>query len=210
MTLVLTNNKFTADIPSRLGSLTGLKTLDLAGNNFYGILPSSMAQLTSLVSLDLARNHLMDSLTSLAAITTYTSVKLRQADDFMFTCPILEGSDLDEDECKICGETPRKDNAFGKLFPDVPYAAPGDCLRRDLLHVQHQLQHAARRGRLQSHLHESLEQPHVWVQVQWRVRVQENRYGLGVGMPMSRLFVRRCLPHLTTMLHFYFFVGRRL
>lgn len=58
VTLELDTNKITGPIPAQLGNLTNLQFLYLAGNNFTGTIPVELANLTKLTLLYLADNKL--------------------------------------------------------------------------------------------------------------------------------------------------------
>lgn len=71
-----TNNNLTGAIPSSLGNLTDLNTLDLSRNNLTNI-PSSLGNLTNLTSLNLSENKLTGSIpSSLGSLTNLTSLDL--------------------------------------------------------------------------------------------------------------------------------------
>jgi hypothetical protein len=53
-----------ATIPSSVGDLTGLRTLDIGGNAIAGTLPSTLGQLTNLQLLDVSSNKIQGSLPS--------------------------------------------------------------------------------------------------------------------------------------------------
>ncbi|XP_042467378.1 receptor-like protein 19 [Zingiber officinale] len=58
--LVLSNNKFTGDIPYCLGeSSRGLQSLNLGNNGFSGAIPSSIRFLTGLTDLELSNNGVL-------------------------------------------------------------------------------------------------------------------------------------------------------
>ncbi|KAL6841960.1 hypothetical protein ACP4OV_028472 [Aristida adscensionis] len=55
----VSNNLITGEIPSEIGSLcSSLVVLGIAGNQLAGMIPTSIGQLNYLISLDLSRNHL--------------------------------------------------------------------------------------------------------------------------------------------------------
>jgi Leucine-rich repeat (LRR) protein len=56
--LHLAGNNLTGKLPSWMGQLTALVTLDLHGNNISGPLPAFIGQLTTLKTLDLYGNHM--------------------------------------------------------------------------------------------------------------------------------------------------------
>ncbi|CAL5356751.1 unnamed protein product [Camellia sinensis] len=72
--LMLNQNKFT-DLPSSLGNLTLLNTLNLAENNIHGSIPPSLGNCHSLLELDLYKNNLNGSIPpeimSLSSISTF-------------------------------------------------------------------------------------------------------------------------------------------
>ncbi|XP_017438177.1 receptor-like protein EIX2 [Vigna angularis] len=58
MSIDLSSNKLTGDIPKEVGYLLGLVSLNLSRNNLSGEIPSEIGNLSSLESLDLSRNHI--------------------------------------------------------------------------------------------------------------------------------------------------------
>ncbi|CAL5431497.1 unnamed protein product [Camellia sinensis] len=72
--LMLNQNKFT-ELPSSLGNLTLLNTLNLAENNIHGSIPPSLGNCHSLLELDLYKNNLNGSIPpeimSLSSISTF-------------------------------------------------------------------------------------------------------------------------------------------
>ncbi|BAU02131.1 hypothetical protein VIGAN_11156700 [Vigna angularis var. angularis] len=58
MSIDLSSNKLTGDIPKEVAYLLGLVTLNLSRNNLSGEIPSEIGNLRSLESLDLSRNHI--------------------------------------------------------------------------------------------------------------------------------------------------------
>ncbi|KAJ0086368.1 hypothetical protein Patl1_07498 [Pistacia atlantica] len=75
-TLELGLNFFTGKIPPELGKLKQLKTLDISGNALTGTLPSQLGELTQLQFLDLGNNLLSGSLpvTLLTNLQSLTSL----------------------------------------------------------------------------------------------------------------------------------------
>ncbi len=57
-TLNLSGNQLTGTIPSGLGDLSNLTTLNLSGNQLSGTIPSELGDLSSLTTLDLSTNQL--------------------------------------------------------------------------------------------------------------------------------------------------------
>lgn len=56
--LNLSNNTLTGPIPSSLGNLTALESLDLSHNQLSGTIPSDLALLTFLAYFNVSHNHL--------------------------------------------------------------------------------------------------------------------------------------------------------
>jgi hypothetical protein len=52
------NNNLTGEIPTSIGSLTGLRSLNLYGNQLEGLIPISLSNISTLEVLDLAKNNL--------------------------------------------------------------------------------------------------------------------------------------------------------
>ncbi|BAB09221.1 receptor-like protein kinase [Arabidopsis thaliana] len=67
VSLLLQNNQLTGPIPSELGQLSELETLDLSGNRFSGEIPASLGFLTHLNYLRLSRNLLSGQVPHLVA-----------------------------------------------------------------------------------------------------------------------------------------------
>ena len=64
-------------IPTELGSLTSLTSLDLSGNSLWGTIPTELGSLTGLTSLDLSGNSLSGPIpTELGSLTSLTSLDL--------------------------------------------------------------------------------------------------------------------------------------
>ena len=64
-------------IPTQLGSLTSLATLDLNGHDLTGSIPTQLGSLTDLTSIDLSSNRLSGSIpTQLGSLTALTSLDL--------------------------------------------------------------------------------------------------------------------------------------
>jgi Leucine-rich repeat (LRR) protein len=62
VSLVLKRNNLAGTLPSSMGRLTALQTLDLSSNHLQGSLPASLGDMASLVLLDLDSNRLEGSL----------------------------------------------------------------------------------------------------------------------------------------------------
>ncbi|KAL7584518.1 hypothetical protein Lser_V15G45835 [Lactuca serriola] len=73
ITIDLTDNKFSGQIPSSLFFLPNLQTLNLGSNSFSGVIPPSVSNLKKIQTLDISRNSLSGSLpntlTSLSQLT---------------------------------------------------------------------------------------------------------------------------------------------
>jgi len=69
------SSAITGSIPTQLGSLTSLKTLDLSNNNLTGAIPTELGNLTNLEILDLSYNNLTGAIpTQLGNLTTNLEV----------------------------------------------------------------------------------------------------------------------------------------
>ena len=80
-TLDLSGNEFIFSIPSSLGDLTNLTSLQLDGNDLSGSIPSSLGDLTNLTDLQLNQNDLSGSIpSSLGDLTNLTDLQLNQND----------------------------------------------------------------------------------------------------------------------------------
>ena len=76
-TLDLGDNKLTGAVPAGLGNLTALTSLDLSDNSLTGAVPTELGSLTALTSLDLSDNSLSGNLPeALDAITALTWVRV--------------------------------------------------------------------------------------------------------------------------------------
>ncbi|XP_061341775.1 probable LRR receptor-like serine/threonine-protein kinase At3g47570 [Gastrolobium bilobum] len=62
VTLYVSENYLSGNIPKTIGECSSLEYLYLRGNSFNGIIPSSLASLKGLRHLDLSRNHLSGSI----------------------------------------------------------------------------------------------------------------------------------------------------
>ena len=58
LVLDVSNNRLTGGLPSQLGNLVKLETLNLSHNDFNGSIPSSFASMVSLSALDVSYNNL--------------------------------------------------------------------------------------------------------------------------------------------------------
>ena len=64
-------------IPTQLGNLTALETLDLGGSELTGVIPTQLGSLTKLTRLDLSDNRLTGSIpTQLGSLTALTALDL--------------------------------------------------------------------------------------------------------------------------------------
>jgi len=57
-TVDVSNNALTGTLPAFIGSWTALGTLNLAGNSFAGTVPTALSKLTAITSIDLRNNRL--------------------------------------------------------------------------------------------------------------------------------------------------------
>ena len=62
--LFLGANELTGEIPSEIGSLTSLNSLDLSNNQLTGEIPAEIGNLSNLYSLDLSDNQLTEEIPS--------------------------------------------------------------------------------------------------------------------------------------------------
>ncbi|KAH7575487.1 hypothetical protein JRO89_XS02G0122500 [Xanthoceras sorbifolium] len=72
--ILLSNNKFTGEIPASIANLKGLQTLNLSYNDLQGHIPPSMGNLTALESLDLSYNKLSGEIPQQLAELTFLEV----------------------------------------------------------------------------------------------------------------------------------------
>ncbi|KAH7575491.1 hypothetical protein JRO89_XS02G0122900 [Xanthoceras sorbifolium] len=72
--ILLSNNKFTGEIPASIANLKGLQTLNLSYNDLQGHIPPSMGNLTALESLDLSYNKLSGEIPQQLAELTFLKV----------------------------------------------------------------------------------------------------------------------------------------
>ena len=76
-TLDLANNQLSGSIPTQLGSLTNLQRLDLSGNQLTGTIPTQLGSLTALRTLRLNNNQLSGSIpTQLGSLTGLLTLRL--------------------------------------------------------------------------------------------------------------------------------------
>ena len=72
----LSQNNFQGNIPSELGKLKSLTSLDLGGNSLRGTIPSMFGELKSLETLNLSHNNLSGNLSSFDDMTSLTSIDI--------------------------------------------------------------------------------------------------------------------------------------
>ncbi len=76
-TLDISDNRIRGSIPTQIGSLTALTSLDLSDNRFRGSIPTQIGSLTALTSLDLSDNKLTGTIpTQIGSLTALTSLDL--------------------------------------------------------------------------------------------------------------------------------------
>ncbi len=76
-TLDISNNQLTGSIPTQIGSLTALTSLDLSANELTGSIPTQIGSLTALTSLDLSDNQLSGAIpTQIGSLTALTQLYL--------------------------------------------------------------------------------------------------------------------------------------
>uniref|UniRef100_A0A0D9XTA1 non-specific serine/threonine protein kinase n=1 Tax=Leersia perrieri TaxID=77586 RepID=A0A0D9XTA1_9ORYZ len=73
VTIDLSSNFLTGEIPKEIGFLDGVKNLNLSWNQFNGRIPSSIGLMRSLESLDLSKNNLSGEIPSSLSNLTYLS-----------------------------------------------------------------------------------------------------------------------------------------
>ena len=78
VTLDMSGNALTGPIPSQLGSLSNLETLILRENRLTGDVPSELANLTSLTELGLGNNMLSGNIPSLGALSNLRILRLNE------------------------------------------------------------------------------------------------------------------------------------
>ncbi len=75
--LSLTNNNLSGPLPTEMGDLTQLQTLQLWSNNLTGTIPNSIGNLSNLIELDLNNNKLTGAIPSaVGTITTLQKIRL--------------------------------------------------------------------------------------------------------------------------------------
>ena len=75
--LLLSNNELSGTIPTQLGNLSNLRTLQLSNNQLTGTIPTELGNLANLTRLDLYRNQLTGSIpTQLGNLANLTSLNL--------------------------------------------------------------------------------------------------------------------------------------
>ncbi|XP_073006491.1 receptor-like protein EIX2 [Typha latifolia] len=73
LSLDLSGNSLTGEIPKQIGALAGLKNLNLSSNRLIGNIPQTMNGLRSLESLDLSNNELFGEIPSTLSALTFLS-----------------------------------------------------------------------------------------------------------------------------------------
>ncbi|XP_011012869.1 PREDICTED: LRR receptor-like serine/threonine-protein kinase ERL1 isoform X2 [Populus euphratica] len=99
--LDLSCNRFTGEIPTEWGNLSGIYSLNLSHNNLTGLIPSSFFNLKQIESLDLSHNNLNGRIPAQLVELTFLSV-------FNVSCNNLSG------------RTPEMKNQFG-TFDESSY-----------------------------------------------------------------------------------------
>ncbi len=75
--LSLANNQLSGSIPSELGDLSGLQSLDISGNGLSGVIPAEIGNLSGLKHLVLENNSLSGAIpSSLSALTGLATLEL--------------------------------------------------------------------------------------------------------------------------------------
>ncbi|KAM3327634.1 hypothetical protein P3S68_033683 [Capsicum galapagoense] len=74
MIIDLSRNRFEGYLPSIIGDLVGLRTLNLSHNGFEGVIPASLHQLSILESLDLSSNKIRGEIPKQLASLTFLAV----------------------------------------------------------------------------------------------------------------------------------------
>ena len=75
--LDISYNQLSGAIPTELGTLTALTSLDLSGNQLTGAIPTQIGSLTALTSLDLSGNQLSGDIpTQIGSLTSLTQLSL--------------------------------------------------------------------------------------------------------------------------------------
>ncbi|XP_049347914.1 receptor-like protein Cf-9 [Solanum verrucosum] len=93
MIIDLSRNRFEGHIPSIIGDLIGLRTLNLSHNHLEGIIPSSLHQLSVLESLDLSSNKISGEIPQQLASLTSLEV-LNLSHNYLVGC-IPKGKQFD-------------------------------------------------------------------------------------------------------------------
>ncbi|XP_072961239.1 receptor-like protein EIX2 [Typha angustifolia] len=73
LSLDLSGNRLTGEIPEQIGALAGLKNLNLSANRLIGNIPETMNGLLSLESLDLSNNELFGEIPPTLSVLTFLS-----------------------------------------------------------------------------------------------------------------------------------------
>ncbi|XP_072963434.1 receptor-like protein EIX2 [Typha angustifolia] len=73
LSLDLSGNSLTGEIPKQIGALAGLKNMNLSANRLIGNIPETMNGLRSLESLDLSNNELFGEIPSTLSALTFLS-----------------------------------------------------------------------------------------------------------------------------------------
>ncbi|XP_072963471.1 receptor-like protein EIX2 [Typha angustifolia] len=73
LSLDLSGNSLTGEIPEQIGALVGLKNLNLSSNRLIGNIPQTMNGLLSLESLDLSNNELFGEIPPTLSVLTFLS-----------------------------------------------------------------------------------------------------------------------------------------
>ena len=89
MSIDLSSNKFSGDIPESIGGLVWLYSLNLSNNDLTGSIPSSLANLTNLEAFDLSKNMLLGEIPQ--QLTQHTFLEVLSVSRNHLTGPIPQG-----------------------------------------------------------------------------------------------------------------------
>uniref|UniRef100_A0A8R7R7Y3 Uncharacterized protein n=1 Tax=Triticum urartu TaxID=4572 RepID=A0A8R7R7Y3_TRIUA len=117
MNLNLSSNKLSGKIPNMIGTMQSLVSLDLSENKFSGEIPSSLSSLTSLAALNLSYNNLSGRIPSGRQLDTLNSDNL----SIMYICnsglcgPPLQNNCPGNDSFIIHGDLESRKQQFDPL-----------------------------------------------------------------------------------------------